>query len=61
MYVISEAAAHPRLDPRDATNVRVRVLSRTDTTATVQIEDCGVLLRRGAVYTVPVAALQRRR
>jgi hypothetical protein len=61
IYAIPENAALHHLDPRYVTTVPVRVLADNGTTATVQIEGCGIHLRQGAVHDVPSSTLERRR
>lgn len=60
MYKISEADARPDLNRRSVTNVRVSVIADDGTTARVQIQDCGIHLRQGEIYTVPSTALTYR-
>lgn len=37
--------------------VRVGILSYDDTQARVRVEDCGVYVRQGRQFTVPISAL----
>ncbi|MEU9494565.1 MULTISPECIES: hypothetical protein [Streptomyces] len=60
MHAIPETAALPHLDPRYVTTVPVRVIADDGTTATVQIEGCGIHLRQGAVHDVPSSTVERR-
>lgn len=58
MTSIDEKTVRPELGVH-GTRVPVRVLTDDGTTARVQVEGCGVLLRQGAVHTVPSAAVRR--
>ncbi|MBL3669077.1 hypothetical protein JL475_24400 [Streptomyces sp. M2CJ-2] len=58
MHAIEERAARPEVGAHGAI-VPVRVLADDGHQAEVQVEGCGVLLRQGAVHTVPSSALQR--
>lgn len=60
IHQIPEQAAHPHIGEY-GTTVPVRVLTDNGTTAQVLIEGCGILLRQGAIHTVPSAEVQRRR
>ncbi|MFH8581588.1 hypothetical protein [Streptomyces zaomyceticus] len=59
MPVIDERTIRPDLGPA-GTTVRVQVLTTTETTSTVRIEDCGVIARQGQIHTVPTDAVRRR-
>ena len=59
MHQIDERAVRPELD-NDGTTVPVDVLADDGTTARVQVQGCGVLLRQGAVHIVPSTAVRRR-
>lgn len=58
MHAIEEKAVRPEIGEHGVI-VPVRVLSDDGTTARVQIEGCGVLLRQGAVHTVPSSTVTR--
>ncbi|MEU7399989.1 hypothetical protein [Streptomyces sp. NPDC044948] len=60
MHVIDENAVLPEIG-EDGTTVPVHVLADDGTTARVQIEGCGVLLRQGAVHQVASTAVRRSR
>lgn len=60
MHQIPERAALPHVGQHGNT-VPVRVLTDDGTTASVQIEGCGVHLRQGAVHDVPSTAVERAR
>lgn len=55
---INERAVRPEIGEH-GTTVPVRVLADNGTTARVQVQGCGVLLRQGAVHTVPTTAVRR--
>lgn len=58
MHQIDERAVRPELGAH-GTTVPVQVIADDGTTARIQIEGCGVLLRQGAVHDVPSTAVQR--
>ncbi|GAA3956880.1 hypothetical protein GCM10022384_07500 [Streptomyces marokkonensis] len=59
MHQVEEKEIRPELG-ECGTTVPVRVLTDDGSTARVQIDGCGVLLRQGAVHTVPSTAVRRR-
>ena len=58
MPTINEKTIRPEIGTH-GTTLPVRILNDNGTTARIQIEGCGVLLRQGAVHTVPSTAVQR--
>ncbi|MFI2426528.1 hypothetical protein ACH5A7_20930 [Streptomyces sp. NPDC018955] len=60
MHQIDERAVRPEIGEY-GTTVPVQVLTDDGTSARIQIEGCGVLLRQGAVHTVPSTAVKKRR
>lgn len=60
MRQIEERAVRPELGAH-GTTVPVQVLTDDGTTARIQVEGCGVLLRQGAVHEIPSTAVKTRR
>lgn len=58
-HEIDERAVRPELG-QDGVTVPVDVLADDGVIAQVQVQGCGVLLRQGAVHTVPSTAVRRR-